>query len=196
MMRRIILASNSSRKKALLEQVIGNNFECLAAEYEEDNSLEMSPEKLVMHHSRQKARSIKHKFESGIIIGADTLCVNQNQVIGKPLTEQKAKQTLKNISGKQIEVISGITLIDLDSNKEITDYEKTKVRIKELTEREIEEYVATGEPLDKAGAFGIQGKGVFLVERIEGCYFNVVGFPLYKLVEMMKQLETSVFDFE
>jgi septum formation protein len=195
-MRKIILASNSPRRKRILRQIIGNDFRIVASSYEEDNSLGLAPLELVLHHSLQKARAAAKKLESGIVISADTIVVLDNKIIGKPHSRENAMETLKKISGKEIDVLSGLAVIDIDNKKEYQDHETTKVKIRNLTTKEIVGYVNTGEPLDKAGAFGIQEKGAAIVERIEGCYFNVSGLPVYRLVKIFEKLGISVFDYK
>jgi septum formation protein len=189
----IILASSSPRRKELLTQLIGSNFMAKESAYKENNTLDMKPVDLVSYHSSNKAKDIKNTFNMGIIISADTIVVHKNKVIGKPKNEDDAIKILKNISGNEIEVITGLTVIDVNNNKEINESETTKVKIKELTDEEIKDYVDTGEPLDKAGAFGIQGKGAILVEKIDGCYSNVVGLPLFRLSKILRKLGINIF---
>ena len=133
-------------------------------------------------------------FESGIIIAADTSVLCNGEVLGKPHTTDRAKEMLEQLSGKTVQVITGLTVLDIDGGKEISESEVTDVRMKEMSEKEIEAYVRTGEPLDKAGAFGIQDKGAVLVERIEGDFFNVVGLPLFRLGRIFEKLGVLVFD--
>ena len=188
-----ILASGSPRSKDLLTQLIGSNFLMKESAYEEDNKLEMKPEELALHHSLNRAHDIKNTFNMGIIISADTLIVYRTKVIGRPKNREDAIKILKRISGNSIEVITGLTVIDVDNGKEVQETETTKVKIKELTDEEIKDYVETGEPLDKAGAFCIEGKGVALVERIDGCYSNVMGLPLFKLSDILRRLGINIF---
>ncbi len=194
-MKKIYLASSSPRRKELLRQLIGDHFEIIKSNYEEDNSLDMSPVDLVLHHSIEKGRDAVKSLNEGIVISADTLVLFNNKVLGKPHTAKNARTFLKELSGKNIEVLTGYSLIDAETKQEVQGYEITKVKIGNLTDSLIDAYIKTGEPLDKAGAFGIQGKGVVIVEKIEGCYFNVVGLPLYRLNEALEKLGFSVFDF-
>ncbi len=193
-MRRIILASASPRRKDLLKQLLGDNFEVCVSSYEETLIPDLSPEFLLIRHSLGKARSVAKYFESGIIIAADTSVICDGEVLGKPHTADRAKEMLEKISGKTVQVITGLTVLDLDRVEEISESEVTNVRMKEMSEKEIEAYVRTGEPLDKAGAFGIQDKGAVLVERIEGDFFNVVGMPLFRLGRIFEKLGVPVFD--
>lgn len=175
--------------------LIGDSFEIRTSDYEEDNTLKLEPKELVMHHSLEKGRDVASKIDEGVVISADTIIVFQGEILGKPHTEEKAREMLKKLSGNVIEVISGIAVIDVESKKELQDYEITKVKMKEMTEKEINDYVKSGEPLDKAGAFGIQGKAAVFIEKIDGCYFNVVGLPLFKLNKMLDQVGVSIFDY-
>ncbi len=193
-MRRIILASASPRRKELLKQLLGDNFEVYVSSYEENPVPDLSPEFLLIRHSLEKARDVAKYFESGIIIAADTSVLCNGEVLGKPHTTDRAKEMLEQLSGKTVQVITGLTVLDIDGGKEISESEVTDVRMKEMSEKEIEAYVRTGEPLDKAGAFGIQDKGAVLVERIEGDFFNVVGLPLFRLGRIFEKLGVLVFD--
>lgn len=192
-MRKIILASNSPRRNELLRQIIGDNFIIKTSSYDENNSLKMTPKNLVMHHSREKGRDVAKHFKNGIVISADTVVVFKNKILGKPHTEERATQMLKKISGNYVDVITGLTVVDIDSDKKLTTFEITKVKIKKISEAEIIDYVKSGEPLDKAGAFGIQEKGAVFVEKIEGCYFNIVGLPLFKLNKILARIGINVF---
>jgi septum formation protein len=192
-MRRIILASGSPRRRILLQQLIGDNFDVKPSSYKENNR-DLDPLRLVLYHSLQKGKDVAKTLDSGIVVSADTVVSYKNQMIGKPKGREDAIKTLKEISGGIVKVITGIAVIDIDNEKEIQGHETTRVWVKELSDKEIEDYVNSGEPLDKAGAFGIQGKGAFLVERLEGCYFNVVGLPLFKLSTLLEKSGISIFD--
>jgi septum formation protein len=132
------------------------------------------------------------RYKDAIIIAADTIGVIDGKIIGKPLTAQQAVKMLGDLSGKSHEVITGFTILDTTTGKIFSATVSTVVYIKQLTSAEIEAYVQTGEPLDKAGAYAIQGLGAVLVERIEGDYYNVVGLPLNALVEALKGLGIKV----
>ena len=194
-MRRIILASASPRRKILLRQLIGDNFEIIESPYEEDNTLGLEPVKLAKNHALGKARAVAKGIDSGVVIGADTFGELDGEVLGKPNGPDGAKAMLRKISGKTITVFSGIAVIDCGTGKELVDSEITKVKMKEMTDAEIEDYVKTGEPLDKAAAFGMQEKGAIFVKRIEGCSLNVVGLPLYRLNLLLERLGISIFDY-
>jgi len=190
-MPRIILASTSPRRKELLES-IGLKFEIQPSDYEEDMTLKMPPKKLAEFLSLNKARSVAEKNNDAIVIGADTIVVLGKQVLGKPHTEKEAKRMLRLISGKTHSVITGVTVIDTSKNIMITKSVETKIWIKKLSPKEIESYVASKEPLDKAGAYAIQGLGSLIVKKIEGDYSGTVGLPLFLLREELEKIGVKV----
>lgn len=185
-MKTIYLASGSARRKQLLEQ-IGLEFKILVPDYEEDMGLQLSPTELVEHLSAGKAKAASKLVKSGLIIAADTIASLGRQILGKPRDEEHAEIMLGALSGKTIDTITGLTVIDAENWKQITRSVVTKVCFKELSEAEIDAYVRSGEALGKAGAFGIQGRGALLIDRIEGDYSNIVGLPLATLHEIMKE---------
>jgi septum formation protein len=196
LMRKVILASASPRRKELLQQLIGDNFQVCSSSYSEEPVEAFAPEELAVHHSREKARNVAFSFKEGLVISADTFVVCKGEILGKPSSETIAKETLRKISGQMIEVITGVTLMDIAAGLEISEYETTLVFMKPLTRKEIDSYISTGEPFGKAGAFAIQGKGALFVERIEGDYFNVVGLPLFRLGRMMEQIRADSIIWE
>lgn len=181
------MASASPRRRELLEQV-GLPCEVMPSEITEHNFGMADPEALVKRLALSKARDVARKVKEGIVIGADTVVVYRGKILGKPIDEADAEGMLRKLSGHEHEVMTGLAIVDVDRGEEAVECVKTKVKFRRLSPEEIREYVATGEPLDKAGAYGIQGKGAALVKSIEGCYYNVVGLPLAKLVEMLKSL--------
>ena len=187
-MKKIYLASTSPRRKELLKQ-IGLHFEVCSSDYEEDMTLDLKPIELAKHLSRGKAEAADKNIKSGLIIAADTFITIDDKVLGKPKDENDAKNILQSISGRVVEVITGFTVIDIESKKQISKAVVTKVFIKKLSDKEIDNYIKTGEPMDKAGAFGIQGTGALLVEKIEGDYNNIVGLPLFALLEVLKEFD-------
>ncbi|MBU1149175.1 septum formation inhibitor Maf [Patescibacteria group bacterium] len=187
----IILASSSPRRKQLLKQ-LGLDFEVVPSKYQEDMSLRLAPDRLVKKFARGKGLEVASRQPKGIVISADTVISLGDKVLGKPHTEAVAKKTLRKISNKTINIITGYSVIDCQSKKIVTKSVITKVKIKKLTNQEINNYVKTKEPLDKAGAFGIQGLGALLVTRIEGDYFNVVGLPLYDLVKTLNKFGVNI----
>lgn len=185
-MKKIILASGSPRRKELLEKT-GIVFEIIPSTYEEDMSIDLSPVELSIFLSKQKAESVAENNPDAVVIGADTFVVLGDKVLGKPHIKEKAKEMLSILSGKQHSVITGFTVIKKSANKSISKAVETKVYFKNLTNEKIEDYVNTGEPLDKAGAYAIQGIGKKLVEKIEGDYSNIVGLPIDDVMETLKE---------
>jgi septum formation protein len=182
---RVILASSSPRRADLLSQ-IGLTFEIYPSDIDEPSfNGSITPASATQQLASMKAKSVAERYTEGVIIGADTLVAYKNELIGKPDNPEHARSILKKLSGKKHKVVTGVCLINVELSKEITWNEVTKVYFRELNPVEIEEYVNCGEPLDKAGAYGIQGRGAAFVNRIEGCYFNVVGLPLASLIEQL-----------
>jgi septum formation protein len=190
-MKRIILASASPRRKELLEK-IGLKFEVDASNCVEEVDPALEPDELTRRISLTKAKSVAPRYKDALIIAADTIGVIGKKLLGKPQTVDEARKMLAQISGKSHEVITGFTVLDTATNKIISGTVYTKVYIKKLTTQEIDAYVQTGEPLDKAGAYGIQGLGAVIVEKIEGDYYNVVGLPLSALAEVLKEFGINV----
>ena len=190
-MKRIILASSSPRRKALLEQ-IGLKFEVDSSVYEDAGLPVEEPHRLSRQLSLQKAKSVAGAHPDAIIIAADTFGVADGRIIGKPHSEGEARTMLASLSGKSHTVITGFTVLDTLTGKSVSRSVETTVFMKRLTASEIESYVKTGEPLDKAGSYAIQGLGAVLVERIEGDYFNVMGLPLSAVAEVLKEFGVNV----
>ena len=168
-MKTIILASGSPRRKELLEK-IGLKFKVVKGDYQEDMDSHKTPEDLVTFLSFEKARAVAKTHKNSLVIGADTIVVCNGKVLGKPKNQEDAKGMLKTLSGKMHSVITGFTVIDTDTNKTISKSVETKVYFKKLDPEEIDAYVKTGEPMDKAGAYAIQGVGSAFIEKIEGDY--------------------------
>ena len=179
-MKKIILASSSPRRIELLKQ-IGINPQVIKSQIEETIREFEIPEQVAMSLAFRKAYDVALNENQGIFIGADTIVVFEDEILGKPKDKEDAFYMLKKLSNKEHYVITGFSILDLVNGIKIVDYEKTKVTFNELTEDRIKAYIETNEPLDKAAAYGIQGKGALLVKRLEGCYFNVVGLPLSKV---------------
>ena len=180
-MKKIILASGSPRRKELLEQ-IGVSFEIVKAEGEEVITMEI-PSEAVKELSRQKAREVAAKTDGDVIIGADTVVAVSGRILGKPKDAGDAVRMLKMLQGKEHEVLTGVTLILKESEQEICFAEATKVHVYPMTEEQIRSYVESGEPMDKAGAYGIQGRFAAYVSGIEGDYNTVVGLPVGRLYQ-------------
>jgi septum formation protein len=189
--RKIILASASPRRKEILE-LSGLKFSIDAGDYEEDMNLELKPHQLAKFLSTEKAKTIGVKYTNALVIAADTFIVFKNHLMGKPHTKKEAKRMLTLLNGKVHSVITGFTVIDTNTKKKLSRSIVTRVYFRKMTVQEIEAYIKTGEPLDKAGAYAIQGMGAIIVKKIEGDYFNVMGLPLSSLTEALKKFGVSM----
>lgn len=187
-MTRLILASGSPRRKELLEN-LQLKFECIPSQIDEVFDEYASPEEIVKTLAYSKANDIRKQHENSCVIGADTIVVLGNKILGKPKDEQDAFQTLKLLSNNTHDVYTGVAI--LFQMHEVVFYEKTEVTFWELTDKEIHDYIASGEPLDKAGSYGIQTLGSTLVKKINGDYFNVVGLPISRTFRELKKLSIS-----
>lgn len=185
-MKDIILASASPRRKELLAR-LGLVFTTISADIEENTTSLDRPQKVVEVIASQKARYVAERLNQGLVIAADTVVVLEGSCLGKPSDEEDAFNKLMLLSGKCHEVITGVCLLEVGSGNIQLATEVTRVFFRDITAEEIRNYIATGEPMDKAGAYGIQGRGALFVERIEGCYYNVVGLPLTRLYLMLKK---------
>ncbi|MEZ3421396.1 MAG: Maf family protein [Eubacterium sp.] len=181
----LILASKSPRRKELLG-FITNDFIVVSEEIDETVPEDMTPENAVLYLSRKKAELFQNSED--VVIGADTIVVLNGKILGKPADEEEAFSMLKSLSGKEHSVLTGVTLISPSGKKSF--YKETKVKFFELSDGEISNYIKTGECMDKAGAYGIQGFGSLLVEKIDGDYFNVVGLPVSAL---FRELQNPFF---
>jgi len=194
-LRTIILASASPRRKELLG-LIGLKFRVDVSDYEEDLGLKLKPHELAKYLSYEKARAVAHKYKDALIIAADTFIVFRGKLLGKPHTEKEALRMLMMLNGKLHSVITGYTVIDTSSGKRSSNSIETKVWFRKITIDELRAYVKTGEPLDKAGAYAIQGIGSLIIKKIEGDYFNVIGLPVASLAVTLKKFGISVLDRE
>lgn len=183
-MRNLILASNSPRRKQLLEQV-NISFSVLPSEVDEVYDRLQNPIEIVKFLAEKKAHSIYEQNSDAVVIGSDTLVVLNGVILGKPIDENDAREMLKQLSGRTHSVITGVAI--MSSEKQVTFAVETFVTFYELCDEEIEYYVQTMEPLDKAGAYGIQGIGAFLVKELKGDYFSVVGLPIARVVRELAQ---------
>ncbi|GKU23385.1 Maf-like protein [Clostridium folliculivorans] len=181
-----ILASASDRRKELLSRLV-KEYEVIPSSFDED-SVKFAGDvgNYVKELSLGKAEYIRNDIKKpSIIIAADTVVSLEDKVLGKPKDKGDAFKMLQSLSGKTHQVYSGITVINTENNKLISDYVCTDVTFSELSKEEIDEYINTGEPMDKAGSYGIQGFGGVFVEKIDGCYYSVVGLPLNKLKNIL-----------
>lgn len=182
----IILASASPRRKEILENT-KLKFRIIKSEVEEEIVEGESPQQAVMRLSFEKCMDVASKYESSLVIGADTIVVLDDLILGKPKDEDEAYEMLRKLSNTVHQVITGISLINLEGNKKIIDYVVSNVKFKDLSEEDIKDYIQTNESLDKAGAYGIQGYGALLVDEIQGDYFNIVGLPISTVSDLLKK---------
>jgi septum formation protein len=178
--KRLVLASQSPRRASLLNQ-IGLTFDIIPSHVSEEHGTDHQPPEIVISLSQAKAHEVARDVHDAIIIGADTIVVLDGMILGKPESPAEAMTMLNRLSGREHEVYTGFTLLDTPSMHERSSFERTLVHFRTIEEDEIAAYVASGSPMDKAGAYGIQDDyGAVFVESITGCFYNVVGFPLTK----------------
>ena len=187
-MEQIILASGSPRRKELVAR-LGLDFEICPSQIDESQVEKTRPQEVVTKLARLKAEEVADR-KAGIIIAADTVVSLEQQILEKPADEEEAYSMLKKLSGQEHQVTTGITVIS--GSEEVTEWQQTTVQFREVDDQEINQYIATGEPMDKAGGYGIQGKGAVFVTGINGCFYNVMGMPLAWLVETLKELGVEI----
>ncbi|MED1917209.1 nucleoside triphosphate pyrophosphatase [Brevibacillus sp. DP1.3A] len=173
----LILASSSPRRRELL-QALGLSFTVITSDVDETTAEHLSASEVVEELSLRKAKEVASRLTEGVVLGSDTVVVLDGQILGKPVDEMDAYRMLSMLQGQEHTVYSGVALIDVETGRAEVSHSLTHVRIRALTEQEIKSYIATGEPMDKAGSYAIQGIGATLVEGITGDYFTVVGLPL------------------
>lgn len=194
---RIVLASGSPRRLELLTN-IGLDFEVIPSKVEESVPPGISPEELVRSLAREKAHDVLKtlsKEQKTVVIGADTMVVLDGELIGKPTDEDDARQMLRRLSERTHTVFTGVIVLKQhkdDDLKEIEHVESSLVTFRKLDEKEITAYIATREPMDKAGAYALQGVGAALVARVEGCYTNIIGLPVPTIVSMLRQAGVNI----
>lgn len=193
---KLVLASSSPRRKELLAK-ISTEFKTAAPPEEAEEPISgggasAAPEKFAERNALLKAMAVA-RTEDGdsIVIGADTIVVSEGRIMGKPAGAEEAARMLRALSGKTHEVITGIAVTNNATGRTISSFERTEVEFKELSDREIDEYVASGEPIGKAGAYAIQGLASRFIPGIRGCFFNVVGLPVFRLHSMIMEVSES-----
>ncbi len=191
--RRIILASQSPRRKQLLEQIGLRDFEVRKSCYKENMQAMDNPQELAKFLALNKAKEVAQYYVNAIIIGGDTFTVFNGKFIGKPKDKNDARQILKNFSGKEHLIISGLALIDTKSKKTITDFGQAKVKFRKLSNEEIDNYVNLGEGLKMAGAYGLMNRAAPLIESINGDFYSVIGLPLNKLYLCLKKMGVDLY---
>lgn len=191
--RLIILASGSPRRRELLS-MLGLPFEVIVSDSDESTPADWTPEMIVRGLALRKAEAVIPAAgkRNVVIVGSDTIVVQDGKVLGKPVDKQDSRAMLELLQGRTHQVYTGVACIGLPEGTVSVDHRVTSVTMRTLREEEISAYIATGEPVDKAGSYAIQGLGATLVEGIEGCYFNVVGLPLSLLGGMLKGYGISV----
>ncbi|MDY8025856.1 Maf family protein [Paenibacillus polymyxa] len=194
-MPRIILASTSPRRKELLAY-LRLPFEVVPSHADESTPESWTPQQIVETLAARKAEAVVHTAaqseEAGLVIGSDTIVVLEGSVLGKPVDHADAVRMLTALQGRTHRVYTGVACIQTGTGKMLVRHRQTEVTMKPLSQEQIVAYVNTGEPSDKAGAYGIQGMGAMLVESIQGCYFNVVGLPLSLLSDMLSDFGVNV----
>ena len=189
-MQKIILASGSPRRKELLKR-LKLEFDVVPAKFNEDEVELLDPEKLVKKLSRAKAEEVVNMFEDTVVIAADTVVIYREEILGKPVSKRDARDMLKKLQGGKHLVMTGLTVMST-TGKSRTICDSTQVFMKKLDMKDIKSYVDTGEPIDKAGAYGIQGLGGIFVDKIVGSYFTVMGLPVHRLAELLKEFSIKI----
>ncbi len=180
----MILASASPRRENLLK-MIGFDFETVVSQIDEQSEVYTIPEVHVLELAQKKALKVAEKISSGLIVGADTIVVLNNQILGKPKDAKQAKEILKQLSDRTHTVYTGFTIVDKPSGEMLSEFAQTLVSFRKLENEEISQYVKSGSPFDKAGGYGIQDQGALFVEKIDGCFYNVMGLPVTKLYQAL-----------
>ncbi|MFA6050378.1 MAG: Maf family protein [Candidatus Paceibacterota bacterium] len=190
-MREIILASNSPRRKEIFAKT-NLPFVTEDSGYEEDMSLAMPPIELAKYLSLGKAKASGERHPDAIVIAADTFVVFEGKLLGKPKSEDHAREMLRMLSGKENDVITGVAILDTKTGKTVSFHDTSKIFMKEMSEETIDAYIKTGDPMDKAGAYAVQEIGAVLIEKIEGDFFNVMGLPISRLADHLKDFDVSI----
>ena len=181
----IILASGSPRRREILANT-NAKFDVLTSDVDERIFKFEEPTQLVLRLAFEKCMDIAINNPESLVIGADTIVVLDNEILGKPKNEDEAFDMLSKLSNREHQVITGMSIVNIENNKKIVDYTISNVKFKNLTDQDIRDYISPGECLDKAGSYGIQGYGALLVKEIQGDYFNIVGLPISKLSDILK----------
>lgn len=190
----LILASQSPRRRELMK-LLGHEFRCVTSDVEEHSVSGETPEEHVTRLSTLKARDVAARSDRGIIIGSDTIVVLDGDILEKPASSGDAVEMLMRLTNRTHTVYTGFALVDASGGKEHTGWETTDVTMRVFSRELAARYVDTGEPLDKAGAYGIQGYGAALITSIHGCYFNVMGLPLARLMDALYDFTDGEYGF-
>lgn len=189
--RKLVLASESPRR-AQLFRLIGLDFVVRKSGVDEDNDVPQEPRQHVLTLSRRKAGHVAAAETKALVVGADTIVVIDGEILGKPSSPQQAYDMLRRLSGRTHRVFTGFTVVETQTGASVADVEVTEVHFRELEDDEIWRYIETGSPMDKAGAYGIQDQSAVFVDRISGCFYNVVGFPLARFYVRMREFLTQL----
>lgn len=185
--RKLILASTSPRRADLLK-MLGLKFEIIESKLDESEESFTVPEVYVLELARKKALKVAGNIRDALIIAADTIVVLDGKILGKPIDSQEARTLLSQLSGRTHTVYTGFAVVEKPSGRILNEYAKTKVSFRKIDDNEIECYVKSEKPLDKAGAYGIQDEGALFVDSIEGCFYNVMGLPLTRVYRALRHL--------
>jgi septum formation protein len=188
-MKRIILASTSPRRKEILSKT-KIPFEIQESDYEEDMSLALFPTELVENLSFNKAKSVADKNKDAVVIAADTIVVYNNKPLGKPKTEKEAREMLMMLSGKENQIITGVTIIENEHS--VSFHETVRVFMEDISLEDIDKYITTGEPMDKAGAYALQEIGAIFIKKTDGDFYSAMGLPLKRLVSELKNFGVNI----
>lgn len=188
---KLVLASASPRREEILEQ-LDLKFTIVPSKIDESNFDNSNPVELVKILAEKKAASVSGLVEDALIIAADTVVVYNDQILGKPAGKYEARKMLKQLSSDQHQVITGVAVLNSQTGESHIDYNITDVKMTAISDREIENYVETGEPLDKAGAYAIQGFGGLFVEEIKGSYYSVMGLPIHLLSRLLDKFNYGI----
>ena len=184
---KLVLASGSPRRAEILKAA-GWTFETMAPNINESRSESEDAVPYVRRLAQSKAEAVAKRFPTSLVLGADTVVVVDSEILGQPRDPENARRMLKVLSGKWHHVVTGVALMRARENRFVVDHETTRVRFGEMSAAEIDWYVATGEPLDKAGAYAVQGRAALFIEEIQGDYFNIMGLPLQLVYKLSRRI--------
>jgi septum formation protein len=190
----LVLASASPRRRELLAAIGLQPCIDPSTLPEPTRKSGEGPSAYVLRAARAKAREVAARHPERIIIGADTIVVVRDAILGKPGSEEEARDMLRRLSGRWHEVLTGVCIIHNGSGRSAAAFSRSRVHVRRLTRADIDWYLATGEYADKAGAYAIQGYASLLIDRIEGCYFNIVGFPIFTFAQLCRRLQLPLFE--
>ena len=191
-MKQLILASTSLRRQEILAKT-GLKFKVVASCYREDMSLPFSSTKLPQFLAEEKAKEVAKRYPKAVVVGADTIIAFEKKVLGKPKSKREAAQMLQSMSGRIVKVITGYSIIHYKSGQILTNKSVGSVYFRKFSDKDINAYIQTGEPMDRAGAFAVQERGAALIEKTTGDFMGVVGLPQYQLLQDLKKFGIKLF---